>query len=531
MKLSLKLYVWWFIFMQGGEIMVRLKNFKCGRLKLLLFTCIFVLIQFSANCLAEDLYLDQLPEPKQSEDMTVDWISKELKSNSIDINDRIVKPGTKKRVQNNTKNNKYNDPVAYQQIESGPEVDLNLEDVDLTEQDPDFKKIEGGITDIRATVGKSQIVQFAQPIKRMSITDPSLADLILLSPTQMIMNGKAAGVTSLIIWDESDQPAFFDLYVQNDTSDLLDAFRRVAPDEPINIKITDDGNVILSGTVSSTLVRDAIAKICQAYGYTLVDVSESPVPQIVLELRVAEISKSVNKNFAFAYKFAAWADQSIAPDFTFSQRDQNGGIGGEWNGNSENGFILALFNPAARFSSLFAMGQSRGLLNVLAEPRIVTTNGREATFDAGQSIPVPTGVDQNGNLAYEYKDIGVKVTFTPWISEKSERIELKLSPEVSEVDPSVTISQPNGTIIYGFRKRKADTTVELENGETLVIAGLIRRNDNNTYIDPPFLGSIPIIGKFLSNTVFEKNESELVIMVTPKIIKPGVYGDLLGTAE
>lgn len=469
---------------------------------------------------------------KDAQTFSNDWIINSF--NELRVNpSQKVGPNNKK-----TTLKEENHPVAYQQIDAAPDINLDLDDIsieemDLTEQDPNFKTVDSGITDIRATVGKSQIVQFAQPIKRLSITDPALADLILLSPTEMILNGKTAGVTSLIIWDELDQPAFFDLYVQNDTTDLLDAFKKVAPDEPIDIKITDDGNVILSGTVSSTLVRDSIQKICQAYGYQLVDVSESPVPQVVLELRIAEISRSITKNFQLFYKFGAWADNGLAnaPITQLSNRDQNGGIGGEWNGNSLTGFAFSIFKPNARFNWTIGMAQTRGLLNVLAEPRVVATNGREAKFDAGTSVPVPTGVDQNGNLAYEYKDIGVKVTFTPWIAEKSKRIELRISPEVSEIDPSVTIVQPNGVTIFGFRKRNLTTTVELENGETLMLAGLIRRLDTNTYTDVPFFGNIPIIGKLANSSSFDKNESELVIMVTPRIIKPGVYGEVLGTAE
>lgn len=439
-------------------------------------------------------------------------------------------------------NNDSSSDVSIDDLDNSlPDKSVNNEDTtnakegndtsNVTDDEDTFQQVKGGVTNIRATVGKSQIIQFAQPIKRLSVTDPSLADLILLSPTQMIMNGKAAGVTSIIIWDESDEPAFFELYVQNDTSALMDALKMVAPDEPINLKITDDGNVILGGTLSSTIVRDQIAKIAQAYGYTLVDVSESPVPQVVLELKIAEISRSVSKNFSVRWKAASWADTSIAPTFTTSTADTHGGVGLQWTGNSQTGFTLAIFEPTSRISTILEMGQNKGLLNVMAEPKIVSTHGREATFDAGNQVPVPTGVDQNGNLAYEYKDVGVRVAFTPWISEKSQRIELKITPEVSEIDPSVNVTQPNGSTIFGFRSRKASTTVELENGETLMIAGLIRRNETSSSAVIPFYSSIPIIGKLFNTAAFTKGESELVIMVTPKIIKPGVYGDMVGTAE
>lgn len=512
--------------------------FKFSVIMLAIFASIFIVARLQNAYAAENKGLRNTLTPKEAKTYSSDWVIDQKKLNLAKKKMKAVAPYL--GMKNTTKaNSRFNNPVAYQETEeilseeNAPDIsspDLPAPEKKLDDQDS-FQNVEGGITDIRSTVGKSQIIQFAQPIKRISITDPSLADLILLSPTQMILNGKAAGVTSIIIWDESDQPAFFDLYVQNDTSGLLDAFRQVAPDEPINIKISDDGNVILSGTVSSTIVRDQIAKICQAYGYTLVDVAESPVPQVILELRIAEISRTVEKHFSLFYKAASWADVSIQPQFTVSPRDRNGGIGGQWDGNTLTGFTAAIFKPASRISSVLQMAETRGLLNILAEPKLVSTNGREATFDAGQSVPVPTGVDQNGNLAYEYKDVGVKVTFTPWISEKSQRVELKITPEVSEIDPSVTVQQNNGVTIFGFRKRKATTTVELENGETLMLAGLIRRLDTNTYTTPPFFGNIPIIGRLINTSVFNKGDSELVIMVTPKIIKPGVYGEVLGTAE
>jgi pilus assembly protein CpaC len=505
------------------------KNFK--KIVLLFILIAGVFLFNNLHCLAASKNIkDQAIIAKGEENFSKDWIINQFDSLRIDN-----KTQSRKNLKNNHDQNENNKPIAYQQISdfSNQNFDLSEENIIFDDEDKNFEKVKGGITDIRATVGKSQIIQFAQPIKRLSITDPSLADLILLSPTQMIMNGKAAGVTSLIIWDETDQPAFFDLYVQNDTSDLMDAFRKVAPDEPINIKITDDGNVILSGTISSTIVRDQLKKISEAYGYALIDVAESPVPQVVLELRIAEISRSVTKNFNFFYKVAAWADLPFTLDqwAPLSQRDPNGGIGGQWDGNSINGFTAAIFKPDARFQGVIRMAQTRGLLNILAEPKLVSTNGREALFDAGQSVPVPTGVDQNGNLAYEYKDVGVKVTFTPWIAEKSQRVELKVMPEVSEIDPSVTIQQANGVTIYGFRKRSATTTVELENGETLMMAGLITRRNTNSKTGAPFFSDIPIIGNFLQQSTFDKSESELVIMVTPKIIKPGIYGEILGTAD
>lgn len=533
--------------------MVRLKLLKRRQLKLLIFSFVFAVVVFSSfgveNAIASSP-ADSVPALKGAETYSEDWILKELNAIRIDNNPEYANRTNQERFQQAEKIREIKAsniaPIAYQETEDVSDLQLGeLSDekdgnIQIEGEETTYKDAKGGITDIRSTVGKSQIIQFAQPIKRLSITDPSLADLILLSPTQMILNGKAAGVTSLIIWDESDQPAFFELYVQNDTSDLLDAFKEVAPDEPINIKITDDGNVILSGTVSSTIVRDQINKISEAYGYKLVDVSESPIPQVVLELKVAEISRSISKNFSLLYKTGTWAFNPVvspAGGVTPSVIESTGflgiknGAGNLWNGSSSSGFQAAIYNQSARFSSFLAMAQTKGLLNVLAEPKLVSTNGREAVFDAGQSVPVPTGVDQNGNLAYEYKDVGVKITFTPWISEKSQRVELKLAPEVSEIDPTVTIRQQNGTVIYGFRKRKATTTVELENGETLLIAGLIRRRDTNTITDPPFFANIPIIGKLVQQSSFEKEESELVIMVTPKIVKPGTYGEVLGTSE
>jgi pilus assembly protein CpaC len=502
--------------------MLKQVNYKVVLMSFLL-TCFALISVNTTETFAANKHNAQvIPAAKGVESFSKDWLKQEFQKFSLNAN-TVESKSLASKSSGKVK------PIAYQQIEDFSNNDMDIGP--LPDEDTNFQDVKGGVTDIRATVGKSQIIEFAQPIKRLAITDPSLADLILLSPTQMILNGKSAGVTSMIIWDELDQPAFFDLYVQNDTSDLLDAFRKVAPDEPINIKITDDGNVILSGTVSSTIVRDQLAKISEAYGYKLVDVAESPVPQVILELKIAEIARSVTKNFSFFYKVGAWADVSIAPNFTNSPRDPNGGIGGEWNGNSETGFTAAIFKPNARFSAIMGMAQTRGLLNILAEPTIVSTNGREAKFDAGNSVPVPTGVDQNGNLAYEYKDVGIVVTFTPWISEKSQRVELTLSPEVSEIDPSVTISQPNGVTIFGFRKRKATTTVELENGETLMIAGLITRSNTNSYTSPPFFGDLPYIGRFFQTSTFDKSETELVIMVTPRIVTPGEYGGVLGTSE
>lgn len=370
------------------------------------------------------------------------------------------------------------------------------------------------ITKFYATVNKTELIKFDERVKRISITNPALADLVMLSPKEMLINGKEAGTTSLIIWGASENPVFFDLVVRKDNQAFLQAVKEVAPDENAEIKFTDDG-IILSGTISSTDIKDKIKSLATAYGFKINDISESPTKQVLLEVKVAEASRAFTKNLSS----------------TFAQNAYNGtfyknltgltSVASSWSMQNTSTNGLQYFISGLKNNVTYALNaaETKGTVKILAEPKLITTNGEEASFNAGQQVPVPSGIGQQGNVSYEYKDIGVILKFKPTILEQTQRILLKLSPEVSELDSTSTVTQSNGTTVYGFKTRKVDTTVELGSGETLVIAGLLKHTNNDSKTQTPLVGDIPWLGRLFGTQILKKDDTELIIFVTPRIIE------------
>lgn len=358
--------------------------------------------------------------------------------------------------------------------------------------------------------GKTQLIKFDEPVKRISITDPSLADLVLLSPRELMLNGKKAGRTSLIFWGNSDKPVFFNLVVQQDSDAFIQAIEEVAPNEDLQYTFTDDG-VILSGKISSTTVKDNINSIVKAYNFKLLDLTESPTKQVLLEVKITEAARNFTRELESKFTVGENYDNfltqilGIANHQDLSSASVNGNAGGQYIYSSST----------ARVAWALKMAEQKGIVKILAEPKLLAINGQSGSFNVGNEIPVPSQMGQYGNIAYDFKTTGVILNFTPTILEKSNRVMLKLSPEVSEIDSSY-VSQSG---IPGFKTRKVDTTVELGDGETLVIAGLLSHTSSQSKSKVPWFGDIPGIGLLFSSLKNEKRDTELVIFITPKIVE------------
>lgn len=368
-------------------------------------------------------------------------------------------------------------------------------------------------------VGKSQVINFDRSISRVSITDNSIADVVVISTKQLMINGKKPGMTSVIFWSEdSSAPVFYNLVIQQNADAFIQAVEFVAPNENIALVFNDDG-AVLTGHLSSTAVKEKITALAKAYNMKLTDMTESPAKQVLLEVKITEASK----NFARSLGLNLIAGKHIDSDT----------IGATWADGSKahmiqtgEGLVLGYFKPG-KFGVDFEASEAKGDIKILAEPKLLSVNGEEGSFSVGNQVPVPSEMGQYGNVSYEYKDTGVILKFTPTIMENSGRIRLNLKPEVSEVDNSVTVATSSGASVYGFRTRRVETTVELMDGETLIIAGLMRNSSSRSRNQVPILGNIPVIGTFFSVTNDDKEDEELVIFITPRIVDNSINIDNL----
>lgn len=359
-----------------------------------------------------------------------------------------------------------------------------------------------------SVVGKSQILRFDQSIKRVSITNYEIADVVVLSPKQLLVNGKKPGSTSLIFWGTSNIPIFYNLVVQQDADSFIQAVSYIAPHEDVSILFNDTG-AVLSGQVSSTAVKEKIKDLAKAYSINLVDLSESPTKQVLLEVKVVEASKNFSRNLSSSFGVGDNA-RAISGDIlsnSFGQLISNSGLK----------YLFA--GDGGELTWQLTAAEKKGEAKVLAEPKLLAVDGKEASFNVGNEVPVPSSIGQYGQVSYDFKKTGVLLNFTPTIMEKSDRIRLQLSPEVSEIDRSVGAVTTNDQIaVYGFKTRKVDTTVELQSGETLVIAGLLNTNSSRNKNQVPILGDIPILGFLFRSTEDTKNDGELMIFITPHIV-------------
>lgn len=361
-----------------------------------------------------------------------------------------------------------------------------------------------------AIMGKTQLIKFDEPVKRISITDPALADLVLLSPKELLLNGKKAGRTSLLFWGNSDKPVFFNLVVQQDTDAFMQAVNQVAPDEDIKYSYTDDG-IIMSGHVSSATVKKNLEDVVKAYNLKLVNLTESPTKQVLLEVKITEASRNFTKTLASQFSVGQSA-AGLSGINGLSSLNDGGNM--TFNGSTAN-YIFS--SPSSNIAWALNAAEQKGLVKILAEPKLLAMDGKDGSFNVGQEIPYPSSIGMSSTPTYAFKNTGVILNFTPTILEKSNRVILKLSPEVSEIDSSYT---PSGVgAPPGFKTRKVDTTVELADGETLVIAGLLKHTTTSADTIVPGLGEIPGLGFLFSNHKRVKDDTELVIFITPKIVE------------
>ena len=303
----------------------------------------------------------------------------------------------------------------------------------------------------------------------------------------------------MVFWGNSDKPIFFNMVVQQDTDAFIQAVNQIAPNENINYAFTDDG-VIMSGRISSTAVKNNIENVIKAYNIKLLDLTESPTKQVLLEVKITEASRSFLKTLKS--QFSIGDNTTIFPNMG--------------NGSFDTLVGKYMFSSASQnINWTLSAAETKGQVKILAEPKLLAIDGQQGSFNVGNEIPYPSSVGLSGVASYAFKNTGVILNFTPTILEKSNRVILKLSPEVSEVDPSLA----SASGVPGFKTRKVDTTVELADGETLIIAGLLSHNTSLTDTKVPGLGDIPGIGFLFSNMTRKKDDIELVIFITPKIIE------------
>ena len=371
------------------------------------------------------------------------------------------------------------------------------------------------IQKLELTLGKSKVLDLPVAIKRASLANPEVADTVVLSPTQIYLTGKATGVTNLTLWNEGGKMmGMYDVVISPDLSRLKENLHKALPEEKHILVTSSHDHITLSGTASSANNLSRSLSIAEAYAPKKVinSMQVGGVQQVMLEVRVAEMNRELIKRFGINFSV-------IAPEaFGISLLGQLTSLSGATQIGSQT--ITGIFGSTAGSTSWTAfvdMLKEENLLKVLAKPTLVALNGQEAAFLAGGEFPIPVP-QAFGLVTIQFKKFGVGLVFTPNILD-SKHISLTVAPEVSELDFSNAL-RTQGFTVPAISTRRATTTIELADGQSFAIGGLMRDNVKESVKKFPYLGELPIIGSLFRSSSFQKNETELVIIVTPHLVKP-----------
>lgn len=352
-------------------------------------------------------------------------------------------------------------------------------------------------------VNKSQVLKLDRAFAKAMIGNPEIADVIPMSVNSVYVLGRASGSTNLALYDRAGNLiSVVDVVVGPDTVGLKRQISESFPGENVRISNSNDA-IVVEGQVSSPLAAERIVAMAQTFaGEKVLNLMSVGSPQqVLLEVRVSEMSRGTVKQLGI--NAVSWNGGSV-----------------ERSANYENGpFVGRLLNLfGSSVDVQFEALERQGLIRTLANPNLVALSGETANFLAGGEFPVPSGVDNNGRVSVEFKQFGVSLAFTPTVLADG-LVNLRVAPEVSSIDRDASI-QLDGTTIPGLKVRRAVTSLELRDGQSFAMAGLIQSDFSDTVRAIPLLGKIPVIGALFRSTAFNKAETELVITVTPRIVRP-----------
>jgi pilus assembly protein CpaC len=394
----------------------------------------------------------------------------------------------------------------------------------------------GQLPQISVTAGRSTIVSTEFDVTRIAVTNPEVADATVVRPREILVDGKAPGTISLILWGDGARLQY-DVVVEQPVTTLEQQIHRLFPDEKVQVTTNADG-IVLAGNASSTQVMLRIGEVVRAAAPKANIINMLQVPggsdaqQVMLQVRIAEVNRRALMEFGTNFFTGAtgagdWIGRGTTGQFPSAEfknlsrtvtTGANGARATSASGEIEfSDFLnIFLFNTSWNAGTLIRALKQTGYFQSLAEPNLIAYNNKEASFLAGGEFPIPI-VNGVGQVSIEFKEFGVRLNFTPTIA--GDLIRLKVRPEVSSLDFN------NGITLEGFRipaltVRRAETEVELRDGQSFAVAGLI---DNQAQTDKaaiPLLSQVPIIGHLFASKAERQERNELLVLITPRLVRP-----------
>jgi pilus assembly protein CpaC len=380
-------------------------------------------------------------------------------------------------------------------------------------------------------LGKSVLLHPAYEVRRVSVGDPEIADIVVLNSRELQLVAKEVGETNVVLWDEGGRAqAAIDLEVARPYAGIEAELRRVSNNDDVRVVRVSE-SIVVKGSVANTAAMDRAMRVAHAFfpeekdeGNVINLLEVGGNQQVMIEVTIAEMSRQVTREMETNFAAMVQSGNSqlqllgllsnlVIPD------DGAGSPLGVLLSNRVN--LLANFQQFGDASATTAFNflQERGLVKILAEPTLLARSGQSASFLAGGEVPIPIAQGGAfGSITIEFKQFGVRLDFTPTVL-SADRIHMEITPEVSEPDFTLGTTV-DGTSVPGFRTRRASTGVELGDGQSFAIAGLLSEDIREQASQYPILGDIPVLGTLFRSKRYQKNETELVLIVRPRLAKP-----------
>jgi pilus assembly protein CpaC len=380
-------------------------------------------------------------------------------------------------------------------------------------------------TAISLTVGRGAVVDCPGKVARVATTNPETVDAVAASEYEVLIQAKALGQATIVVWSRTGERKVYEVSVLPNLEPLRELLKETFPSEQLDLRATRDSLALIGHASSRAVAERALALVAASVKGAVAHVDVAPTPperQILLRVRFAELNRSATSAFAFNL-LSTGAGNTIGRITT--GQSQSGALG-EMAGDGAAKFALSdllnifAFRPDLNLGALIQDLETRGMMQVLAEPNLVATNGKEASFLAGGEFPVPvlqSGASA-GAVTVQFREFGIRLSFLPEIT-PNQTLKLHVKPEVSSIDPS------NGVTVSGFRipalsTRRIETDVELAQGQSFVIAGLLDQRVVRDLSKVPGLGDIPVLGWLFRSHSLTKSKTELVVVVTPEFALP-----------
>lgn len=382
----------------------------------------------------------------------------------------------------------------------------------------------GGVLSV--PMNRAVVVESDRAFAELSIANPSIADIATLSDRTIYVLGKAPGRTTLTLLGQNGRLiSNVEVRVTPDIAEFKERLGQILPGEPIEVRTANDG-IVLSGIVSSIARLDRALELAERYAPGRVSnlMSVGGNQQVMLKVRFAEMQRSVSKNLTSSLGVSTLGSDGSGALGSQAYASGNGFVNPNAAtppisaGPRAGAFTVGFTAGSLQFAVLLEALETKGMVRTLAEPNLTALSGQSASFLAGGEYPIPV-VDKDGNTAVEYKPFGVEMSFIPRVVDKN-TINLELNASVSGIDTSRSITGNNGFSVNAFSTRKASTTVEMRDGESFAIAGLLQDDFTDLNSQVPWLGDIPVLGALFRSAEYRRDQSELVIIVTPHLVTP-----------